>query len=90
MNEQVAADIFKQAFMTVIIVAAPSLVGALVVGLVVSILQTITQMHESTLSFVPKIIAVMFCLVIFMPWMMQVLGQYTVALFAQIPLLIGK
>jgi flagellar biosynthetic protein FliQ len=90
MNEQVAADIFRQAFVTIMLASAPCLLAALVVGLVISILQTVTQLHEATLSFVPKILAVMFCLVVFMPWMMQLLGQYTVSLLAQIPMLIAK
>lgn len=85
MNEQVAADIFRQAFATALMVSLPALAAALVIGIVVSLLQTVTQIHEQTLSFVPKIAGVMLALIVFMPWMLQMLGKLTVELIASIP-----
>lgn len=62
---------------TTLLLAAPTLVISLLVGLVVSILQTITSIQEQTLSFVPRLIAVALTLVLTMGWMLQVAVQFT-------------
>ena len=85
MNEQIAADIFKEALMTGFTISAPVLAAALFSGLIVSLLQSVMQLHEVTLTFVPKLIAVFIVLIICMPWMLQVLESFTVALFSNIP-----
>lgn len=66
----------------------PVLVVAVVVGLIISIFQTVTQIQESTLTFVPKIIACVLTLIILLPWMVNVFIERTNELFAQIPALI--
>ncbi|MBN2222407.1 MAG: flagellar biosynthesis protein FliQ [Vallitaleaceae bacterium] len=69
MNEQVLMDFAQQAVLTTILASAPLLIIALVVGLVISIFQTVTSIQEQTLAFVPKIIAIFLGLVIFGPYM---------------------
>lgn len=72
-----------------LLVVAPILGIALVVGLVVSILQTVTQIQEQTLSFAPKIIAVFAGLLIFGPWMLKQLMEFTQNILANLPSFIG-
>ena len=69
MNEQVLMDFAQQAVLTTILASAPLLLIALVVGLVISIFQTVTSIQEQTLAFVPKIIAIFLGVVIFGPYM---------------------
>ena len=90
MNEQIAADIFKQAIVTTLIISAPTLLAALVTGVIISLIQAVMQLHEVTLTFIPKIMVTLIVLIITLPWMMQVLGNFTLSLFANIPAYIGK
>jgi len=70
-------------------VGGPVLIVALVVGLGVSIFQAVTQVHEMTLTFIPKIIAVGATIILVLPWMMQRMIDFTVNLLSAIPTLIG-
>jgi flagellar biosynthetic protein FliQ len=76
-------EIIKLCLTTGLMVAAPIVMTALIVGTIVSLLQTVTSIQEQTLSFVPKLLACAFCLWLMAPWMLQQLG----ALFE---LLIGR
>jgi len=67
------------------ILAGPVLLFGLVAGLAVSVLQALTQIHEMTLTFIPKIGATILALALFGPWMLQKMLNYTSALFAAIP-----
>ena len=69
--------------------AAPLLLVSLVTGLVISILQAATQINEMTLSFIPKIIAVVVAIVVAGPWMLNLLLDYMRGLFNNIPYIIG-
>jgi flagellar biosynthetic protein FliQ len=71
MNQNMVIDLAREALLTVITVAGPLLLLALVVGLLVSIFQTVTSIQEPTLAFVPKILAVFLGLIIFGPWMLN-------------------
>jgi flagellar biosynthetic protein FliQ len=75
--------------MTALLIAAPMLVVALAVGLVVSIIQAVTQIQEQTLSFVPKLIAVAVTFIIALPWIIQVMVRYTSELFRSLPSMIS-
>lgn len=86
-NEQVL-DIARLALKTVVLLSAPMLVFGLVVGVVTNVFQAVTQITENTLSFVPKLAAMMVALVIFSPWMIDVIVDFTTQLFESIPLLI--
>lgn len=89
MDEQLALTIFRNGLMTILFAAAPILITALVVGVVIAIFQSLTQIQEMTLTFVPKIIAVFIALMIFFPWMMQIMSQYAVDLITNIPNFVG-
>jgi len=78
----------KEVVWITLMVAGPMLLSGLIVGLIVSIFQAVTQVHEMTLTFIPKILAVMLALVMFFPWMMKVLLNFTEKLFVNIPMYI--
>ena len=82
MTSDALADLAKQAVMHVLIIGAPVLVVGLMVGLIVAVLQAVTQVHDHTLSFVPKIIAMLIGLVIFGPWMMARVVEFALAMFS--------
>ena len=82
MNELIIIDIVRQALYTVLLTAAPMLLVSLVVGMVVSILQTVTSIQEQTLTFVPKLIAVFLVLMLFGSWILNTMKEYTIELFS--------
>jgi len=82
-------EIGRQAIEVPLRMSAPTLITALVVGLIVSIFQAATQINESTLQFVPKLIAMFLVLLLLGPWMLQYLIDYIQRLFGSIPQLIG-
>lgn len=81
MSETEAVAIFQNALLMALMLAAPMLLFGLVTGLLVSVFQAVTQIQEMTLSFVPKILAVVAALFLFLPWMLNKLVQYTTELF---------
>ncbi|MBM7854222.1 flagellar biosynthetic protein FliQ [Desulfohalotomaculum tongense] len=85
MSETEIIHITREALMMVVILAAPGLAVAMLVGLFVGIFQATTQIQEQTLAFVPKIIAVFVTLIIISGWLMKVMAGYTHQLYAQIP-----
>ncbi len=82
-------EIGRQAIEVVLLMSAPMLLTALIVGLIISIFQAATQLNEATLQFVPKLVAMFAVLLIFGPWMLQYLVDYIQRLFNAIPQLIG-
>ena len=89
MNPQSVMTMAQQALYVMLMIAAPMLLAALVVGLVVSILQAATQINEMTLSFIPKLLAMIASLVIAGPWMIAFFVDYVRRLFESIPTAIG-
>ncbi|MEY8689376.1 MAG: flagellar biosynthesis protein FliQ [Pseudomonadota bacterium] len=79
----------QEALTMLLMVAAPLLLTILVVGLVVSILQAATQLHEATLSFVPKVLAAVLVLTIAGPWMLTTLVDYLQRTLQAIPSMVG-
>ena len=79
----------RTAMEVTLMVSAPLLLVALVIGLVVSIFQAATQINEQTLSFIPKLIGVFIALVLAGPWMISVMTDYMRNLFSGIPQMIG-
>ena len=75
--------------LTALIIAAPMLAVALTVGLVVSLIQAVTQIQEQTLSFVPKLIAVAATFIVALPWIIQIMVRYTSELFRSIPSMVS-
>ena len=85
--EEVTA-VSSEALYLVIKVAAPVLLVSLVVGLIISIFQTVTSIQEQTLTFVPKIIAVFFTLIVLGHWMLNEMTQFMIRLWSDFPLYI--
>ncbi|HEX7509832.1 MAG TPA: flagellar biosynthesis protein FliQ [Chitinivibrionales bacterium] len=88
MDPAFAIDIGKQALWITLVISGPLLLVGLVVGLFIGIIQAVTQIHEMTLTFIPKILAVVGVFFVLMPWMAIKLIDYTVNLFNQIPTVI--
>ena len=82
MTEQVIIDIFTQTLVLIIKVSAPMLLVSLVVGLVISILQTVTSIQEQTLTFVPKILAVFVTMMLLGSWMMNTMIAFMQTLWS--------
>jgi flagellar biosynthetic protein FliQ len=85
MTEQFAIDVARNAFMVALQIGGPMLAGSLVVGMLVSVFQAVTQINESTLSFVPKILVVAGALAVLGPWMATTLVAYMVSTFNLLP-----
>ena len=79
----------RQAMEVTLMVAAPMLLVALVIGLIVSIFQAATQINEATLSFIPKLVGIFVALVVAGPWMLSVMLDYMREVFGGIPNLVG-
>lgn len=89
MTPETVLTLGRHALEATILLGAPLLLTALVVGVVVGILQAATQINEMTLSFVPKLLSMLLMLVISGPWLLNVLVDFTRRLFTSIPGLIG-
>jgi flagellar biosynthesis protein FliQ len=89
MTQDTVMTLAAQAMWMTILLCAPLLLSALVVGLLVGMFQAATQINEMTLSFIPKLGILVVALLIFGPWMLGSLVAYTQQLFASIPELIG-
>ena len=89
MNPAAVIDISVQALMVAAKLGAPMLITALVVGFAISVFQSITQIQEVTLSFVPKAVAVSIALVVSGQWMIAEMVTFTQGLFDRIPQLVG-
>ena len=85
MTPEIVITIGKSALETTILIAAPMLLVSLVIGLMISIFQAVTQINEATLTFVPKIIVTFLALLVFFPWMLRVMLGFTTTLFMNIP-----
>ena len=89
MTADTVVDITQAALLMLIMIGAPLLLSALAVGLLIGMLQAATQVNEMTLSFIPKILAMVATLFLVGPWMLQTLVDYSRRLFQEIPGLIG-
>jgi len=76
MNEIEVLDIARDGMMVMLLVSGPMLLTGLVVGLGISIFQTLTHIQEMTLTFIPKILAIFAALIIFLPWMLRELTEF--------------
>ena len=85
MTEQFAIDTAQQAFIIALQIGGPLLAGSLVIGMLVSVFQAVTQINEQTLSFVPKIVVVAGALAVLGPWMATTLVSYMVGTFNALP-----
>jgi flagellar biosynthesis protein FliQ len=89
MTPSVVIDIGRHALELTLLISAPLFIAALATGLLISIFQAATQINESTLSFVPKLVAIFVTLILAGPWMLTMLTDYIRRLYEAIPGLIG-
>jgi flagellar biosynthetic protein FliQ len=89
MTPEAVIDLAHGALLVTATVAAPMLLTALIAGLIMGMLQAATQINEQTLSFIPKLLALVLVLFLTGPWMLRVLIQFTHDLYAGIPAAIG-
>lgn len=87
MSPEFVVHLGKEAISLMLLISAPMLIAGLVVGLGISILQAVTQIHEVTLTFIPKILAVSMALMVSLPWMMQKMLDFMNMLMARIPMM---
>ena len=85
MTEGMVLDLARNALTITLQLSAPILIFSLVSGLIISVFQAVTQINEMTLSFVPKIIAVVVAAIVFGPWMLNSLVTYMTNLFVNLP-----
>jgi len=81
---ELVVQLARRAFETTLLLSAPLLIFSLVVGLLISVFQAVTSINEVTLTFVPKIVAVMVAMIIFFPWMMSYLSDFTREIYSLI------
>jgi flagellar biosynthetic protein FliQ len=84
MDQSIVMDVAQRAISLAIMISAPILGLGLLVGLLVSIIQATTQIQEATLSFIPKLITIFLTLIIFGPWMGNIITEFTINLFENI------
>lgn len=84
MNANEAVALFQQALTMALMLAAPMLLFGLAAGLLVSVFQAATQIQEMSLSFIPKVLAVVLSLFLFLPWMLNRMTEYTLQIFSRI------
>lgn len=89
MNNDFVLEITNQAVKVCLMLAAPMLIGALVIGILVSLFQAVTQINEQTLSFIPKILVIIVAMVVFSPWMMETMTSFTRELIINIPTVVA-
>ena len=89
MTPEYVIELAQETLVLVLFLAGPIFVVALVVGLGVAIFQAVTQIHEMTLTFIPKILAVATLLFLMLPWTIGKMVDFTVGLFRSIPTLVG-
>jgi flagellar biosynthesis protein FliQ len=89
MDQDTVINLASQAMSLAFKVAGPLLLGAMVVGLVVSIFQAVTQIQEQSLTLIPKIAAIAVIVVLLGPWMLDQLVLYTTNLYSEIPSMVG-
>ena len=85
MNMEQSIEILRQLVGTSLLVVSPILIGSLIVGLVVSLLQSVTSIQEQTLSFVPKLVAISLVIVLGAPWILRQLMQFTITYITRLP-----
>jgi flagellar biosynthesis protein FliQ len=89
MTPELVMTVAREALTVTVLVATPLLLAALITGVLVGVLQAATQINEMTLSFIPKLLALVVTLLVTGPWMLELLTSYTRMLFRNIPSMLG-
>lgn len=87
MTQELVIQLARRSFEATLLLSAPLLLFSLVVGLLISIFQAVTSINEATLAFAPKIVAVMVAMIIFFPWMMTYMSDFTREIFSFIAIM---
>ena len=85
MTPEFAIELLKSMMFQAVALAAPILLTAMIVGLAISLFQAVTTIHEQTLTFVPKALAIVAILVLLLPWILRSLIEFTTALIEKLP-----
>ena len=85
MNAAFATDLLKTLMTTAVTLAAPILITAMIIGLAVSLFQSVTSIQEQTLTFVPKALAIVAVLILLLPWMLRTLVEFTAGMIEKMP-----
>lgn len=88
MSQDLVVQIIYQGIITLLMVSLPSIGIGLLVGLVISIFQAVTQIQEQTLTFVPKLVAVLMVIAFTSPWMVAMMIEFTRSLWTNIPMMV--
>lgn len=89
MNPEFAIELVKTMMFQAVALAAPILVTAMVVGLAISLFQAVTTIHEQTLTFVPKALAIVGIIVLLLPWLFRSLIEFTTAVIEKMPQMVS-
>lgn len=87
MTPELVIQLARRSFEAALLLSAPLLLFSLIVGLVISIFQAVTSINEATLAFAPKIVAVMIAMIIFFPWMMTYMSDFTKEIYSFIAIM---
>jgi len=85
MNPEIAIDLFKTTVMFALYIVAPFLVTVMVVGLISSLLQSVTSLQEPTLTFAPELIALAGLALVLTPWLLRTLSEFTISILNRMP-----
>ena len=85
MNVDQAVELSRDALVVTLTIGAPVMLMAVIVGLFINIIQAVTQLQDQTLSFVPKILAMVLTMLLVLPWILNLLNDYSTNLFHEIP-----
>jgi flagellar biosynthetic protein FliQ len=85
MNAAYATDLLKTLMTNAVTLAAPILLTAMIIGLAVSLFQSVTSIQEQTLTFVPKVLAIVVVLILLMPWMLRTLVEFAAGMIGKMP-----
>jgi flagellar biosynthetic protein FliQ len=85
MNPEFAAEILKNLMFQAVTMAAPILITGMVIGLMISLFQSVTSIQEHTLTFVPKALGIVALLVLLLPWMLRSIIEFTTAVIQKMP-----
>ena len=89
MTQEMVIAIGREALTLTLMVSGPMLAFGLIIGLIISVFQAVTQINEMTITFVPKIVAVAAALLLFLPWIINMVTDFTTRMFQIIPTLTG-
>jgi flagellar biosynthetic protein FliQ len=88
MSPEAAVELLKMLMIQAVILAAPVLGASMIIGLIVSLFQAVTSIHEQTLTFVPKALGAIGVLIMVLPWLVRTVTDFTIDIFSRIPLMV--